>query len=262
LLVQGEAVISATTTDGSELSAQCIVTVIGDDDFGDILPEDKPDDPAKVPTVLWTSALNDHAYTGKPVTQEFRVYDHMNMLVEGKDYTVKYSNNTKAGRATVTITGKGNYVGTLVRTFNILRHELTAADTKVILNKDLFIQNNKVQKPTVSVETNGIKLKVNIDYIVSFSNINSSAEGTYAITVNGKDNYTGSVETSYQIIKPEEELKPMSSLTVSGIKNKTYTCERIIQDIVVKDGKTILEIGTDYTVEYEYNTDAGKAMCI
>ncbi|MDE6636166.1 MAG: chitobiase/beta-hexosaminidase C-terminal domain-containing protein, partial [Lachnospiraceae bacterium] len=30
-------------------------------------------------------------------------------LKKGKDYTVKYSNNKKAGKATVTVTGKGNY---------------------------------------------------------------------------------------------------------------------------------------------------------
>ena len=40
-------------------------------------------------------------------------------LVKDRDYTVSYSNNVKPGTATVTITGIGNYAGTLTKTFEI-----------------------------------------------------------------------------------------------------------------------------------------------
>ena len=40
-------------------------------------------------------------------------------LREGIDYTVKYKSNKKIGTATVTITGIGNYKGTIPRTFKI-----------------------------------------------------------------------------------------------------------------------------------------------
>ena len=40
-------------------------------------------------------------------------------LVEGTDYTVKYSNNTNIGTAKITITGKGIYTGTITKTFSI-----------------------------------------------------------------------------------------------------------------------------------------------
>ncbi len=40
-------------------------------------------------------------------------------LAAGTDYTVSYENNTNAGTATVTLTGKGDYSGTLARNFTI-----------------------------------------------------------------------------------------------------------------------------------------------
>ena len=41
-------------------------------------------------------------------------------LEKDRDYTVKYENNKQPGTATVTITGKGNYTGTIVKTFMIV----------------------------------------------------------------------------------------------------------------------------------------------
>ena len=41
-------------------------------------------------------------------------------LEEGTDYTISYSSNIKPGKATVTITGKGNYTGTITNSFTIL----------------------------------------------------------------------------------------------------------------------------------------------
>ena len=40
-------------------------------------------------------------------------------LTKGTDYTVTYSSNTNVGKATVKITGTGNYKGTVKKTFKI-----------------------------------------------------------------------------------------------------------------------------------------------
>ena len=40
-------------------------------------------------------------------------------LKASTDYTVSYKNNTNAGKATVTITGKGKYNGSVTKTFTI-----------------------------------------------------------------------------------------------------------------------------------------------
>ena len=61
----------------------------------------------------------DQPYTGEAVTPKLTVTDGTKYLVEGKDYTVTYYNNTNEGTATVKITGKGNYSGYTTTSFVI-----------------------------------------------------------------------------------------------------------------------------------------------
>ena len=59
--------------------------------------------------------------TGKAVTLGGLSLTYGNKkLTKDTDYTVAYSNNTKAGVATVTIKGKGNYTGTVTKKFRII----------------------------------------------------------------------------------------------------------------------------------------------
>ena len=65
------------------------------------------------------SNIKDKFYTGKAHTQDIAVRINEKTLEKDKDYTVKYSNNKEVGTATVTITGKGNYTGTIKKQFKI-----------------------------------------------------------------------------------------------------------------------------------------------
>lgn len=60
------------------------------------------------------------AYTGDPVCPEPRVIYGWTVLKKDIDYTVTYENNQEAGTATCTITGIGNYQGTVQKTFSIV----------------------------------------------------------------------------------------------------------------------------------------------
>ena len=51
-------------------------------------------------------------YTGSPITPAVSVTLKNTQLVEGRDYTLAYTDHTNAGTATVTVTGIGNYIGT------------------------------------------------------------------------------------------------------------------------------------------------------
>ena len=53
------------------------------------------------------------------------------VLKKGKDYTVSYSNNVNAGKAKVTVTGKGNYSGKKVMTFTIQKAKNTITASKI-----------------------------------------------------------------------------------------------------------------------------------
>ena len=65
-------------------------------------------------------------YTGKARTQntwtevKATIDGKTVTLEQGKDYTISYKNNTNVGVATMTITGKGNFKGTIKKTFKII----------------------------------------------------------------------------------------------------------------------------------------------
>ena len=58
-------------------------------------------------------------WTGKALKPAVTVKYKGKKLKKGTDYTVKYSNNKKIGKGTATITGKGNYKGTVKAKFTI-----------------------------------------------------------------------------------------------------------------------------------------------
>lgn len=61
------------------------------------------------------------AYTGKAIAPKVTVKDAAGkVLTLGKDYTVKYVNNKKIGKATVVVTFKGDYEGTKTLSFKII----------------------------------------------------------------------------------------------------------------------------------------------
>lgn len=72
-----------------------------------------------IATAVVTGISNSYAYTGEAVAPTPTVRLGDTLLAANEDYTVAYSDNTAVGMATVTITGKGNYYGTAVKTFYI-----------------------------------------------------------------------------------------------------------------------------------------------
>ena len=72
-------------------------------------------------------STNSYTYNGKAKKPAATVTLNGKTLKKNVDYTVKYSSNTAIGKAKVTITGKGNYKGTVSKTFKILPAKQTIA---------------------------------------------------------------------------------------------------------------------------------------
>ena len=70
-------------------------------------------------TVDMVSDISPQTYTGLEICPGISVTDGEKELAPDTDYSVDYSNNVNAGTATATITGKGNYGGTVEKTFKI-----------------------------------------------------------------------------------------------------------------------------------------------
>ncbi|MBQ9003483.1 MAG: fibronectin type III domain-containing protein [Eggerthellaceae bacterium] len=65
------------------------------------------------------------AYTGKAIKPSPAVMMDSNTLVMGTDYTLSYMDNKALGKATITVNGKGGYVGSKTVTFNIAPAKVT-----------------------------------------------------------------------------------------------------------------------------------------
>ncbi len=66
------------------------------------------------------ASIAKQAYTGKAVRPTPKVTLNGKELTKGTDFTLTYKNNVKAGTATVTVTGKGEYTGSKNASFKIV----------------------------------------------------------------------------------------------------------------------------------------------
>jgi len=92
--------------------------------------------------------IKNKEYTGNARKLNIVVKDGNVTLKNGADYTVSYKNNKKVGIATVVITGKGNYTGTVTKTFKI--NPKGTSLKKLKKGKKQFKATWKVQKAQTS----------------------------------------------------------------------------------------------------------------
>lgn len=116
-------------------------------------------------------------------------------LAQDTDYKVAYANNTNAGEGTYTLTGAGNYAGTLEGTFKINPANIAEATFGTIKDQTY---TGKAITPKVSVIFAGKELVEGTDYELSYDK--NTQVGTATITVTGKGNFTGTKELTFKIV--------------------------------------------------------------
>ena len=136
-----------------------------------------------------------YTYDGTAKEPEVTVKDGSSTLENGKDYKVTYSGNINAGKATVHITGIGDYEGKVSKTFTIEPKSIDSANAS--LEKESYEYDGTAKEPSVSVKDGETVLKKGTDYTISYSD-NISA-GTAKVIITGKGNYTGSITKTFSI---------------------------------------------------------------
>ena len=134
-------------------------------------------------------------YTGKAITQTPTVKYGSTTLKSGTDYTVSYKNNTNAGNATLTVTGKGNYAGTKSVTFKIGTVSLTDKCTITGI-KDKTYTGNYI-KQSITVKNGSTTLRSGTDYKITYSNNKNVGKAT--VIISGKGNYSGTKKVTFKI---------------------------------------------------------------
>ncbi len=208
-------------------------------------------------------------------------YDN-NILVEGKDYTVKYTNVAKAAAATagkkaptITIKGIGFYKGTITQKFTIEKQDISVA---TMTTTDIaFNPKGGVNKTTVKlVDVNGNALKAKTDYNKTFTytykNDTTLVDGTVKtagsvvgkkdvvpagtvlnVTVKGAGNYDAN-----STIVGEYEVVPASIAKAKiKIKDQGYTGSAITLDY---KAVTSAKIGKNTLSEADYEFVDGSYL--
>ena len=152
-----------------------------------------------------TLSTSTYAYDGKAKKPGVTVKLNGKTLKNGTDYTVSYSNNTKVGTAKVTITGKGNYTGSVSKTYSI-KNNFKKATVSGISTK-AFTGKNITQ--SITVKYNGKTLKNGTDYTVSYSN--NKKIGTATVKIAGKGSYTGTATKTFKINPAKQEIQKLTA---------------------------------------------------
>jgi len=138
-------------------------------------------------------------YTGDSLKTPVTLTYKNKLLTENKDYTLAYSDNVKAGVATVAATGMGGYVGTVSRQFRIKAKHITDAMVQnippMLYTADSI---NNVVRVTDSVKEMRKFLVEGRDYTVTYTN--NLQVGTASVSIMGTGNYTDTVNRQFNII--------------------------------------------------------------
>ncbi|MFT3950775.1 MAG: cellulase family glycosylhydrolase [Oscillospiraceae bacterium] len=191
------------------------------------------------------------AYNGTAQRPGVSLIYGTSFLVAGTDYTVTYSDNVAAGTATATVTGIGNYKGTITLHFSITGTAISACTAT--LSATSYTYDGTPKKPAVTVKNGALTLTAGTDYTVAYSA--NTAAGTAKVTVTGRNGYSGTLTKTFKITA-----KSITGMTATlSATNYTDSGAAKKPAVTVKNGATALKSGTDYTVTYKNNTAVGKA---
>lgn len=229
---------------------------------------------------------SEHTYNGSAHTPSVVVYavdkdGVMTPLKENTDYTVSYADNTNAGAASVTITGKGAYAVSDESWKAVTEHftinkadqivtfagvtdgklEKTYGDSAFEQAATVTLQPNvSGQTPGAVTYTSGNPAVATVD---STGKVTILGAGTATITASAAatQNYKGA-EASYKLtVNPKSINSP--DVTASQIPDQPYggvpvTPEFSLIDSDLDITENNLEVNVDYTFEYSNNNGEGE----
>ena len=175
-------------------------------------------------------------------------------LTQDVDYTVAYEDNIDAGTASVVFSGMGGYYGSFKKTFKILPIKMTG----ITANAYSGVYDKMGHTFTLS----GVPAGAKVTYSETEDGEYSSAKPTrvevgetivyYKVSLKNYEDFYGSTKITVLPISMEGRTVNLSqySFTYDG---KAKTPAVTITDLVA---------GTDYTVSYTDNVNAGKAKAV
>ncbi len=235
-------------------------------------PGKDPDNPNPSYVGVKVDAPENQLYDGKDHQWIPEVLDKENQpLTAGKDYTVTYTDDSGeakddftnvTGTIHVTISGKGNYTGSVTR-----EYEITKRSVKLTSETDeKEFDGMPLTRPVVTIEGDGF-VDGEVSDVKAIGTVTSVEESPVANKITyvtheafKYDNYNielneGTLTITPKSIIPDGPHTPddkKTGITVENPKDVKYDGKEHAEKPIVKDGKTgiTLEEGKDYEVVY------------
>ena len=223
-------------------------------------------------------------FTGQAIEPEFTVQDGSaeldgaesvpEQIPAGVDYTYEFSDNTQVGTATITIKGQGNYTGSREVAFSIYN----PSENPSIFGKTVTFtfdgtptyNGSEWYPATITIEGVGTLTKADRRGIPDYSGtenfkvvsvVNNINAGLATVTLEGKGDYEGQAQGTFQIAQQPLDDATITLAAASVEYNGTSTAVGI-NSVKDADGKTLVA-GVDYLVYgYKYNAKTADTEAV
>ena len=190
-----------------------------------------------------TLSKSTYTYSGKACKPTVSVTLD-DIVLSKEDYKIAYKNNTNAGKATVTVTGLGNYTGTVSKKFTIKK----AANTIVQEN---VCTSYSTKAQTVQLVKKAKYEKAALTYFSSDSDIKISSSGKVTIPKKWSGKVTITIKskatTNYAAATLKIKILVPTNTTLSSVKKASAT------SIKVTWKKS--SVATGYQVQYATDSE-------
>ncbi|SDB12404.1 C1 family peptidase [Eubacterium oxidoreducens] len=160
-----------------------------------------------------------YSYTGAAFEPNVTVVKNDITLNEETDYRVSYKDNINAGTATVIVTGRGQYCGTVSRTFTILKADAfikLAAQTKTYTGKTIAYTGKVTKSGSSGRVTYAYYLDAACSKPIHASSVKEAGIYFVKATLAADANYKAAISAATQL----QINKTANTMKVSAVKKK------------------------------------------
>ena len=202
-------------------------------------------------------------YTGKALTPAPVVKDGSLTLKKGTDYTLKYANNVNAGTAKVTVTGIGNYTGSVTKTFTIAKaaQAISAANKSVAMGKTVKLDAKRAKgNGKLTYKSSNTKIaKVSATGVVTPVKV---GKATITITASATANYKAATKkVTVTVAKGTQPMVPKAvarTASLKTLKTKAVTVARPLSFTKAPQGKVTYAKASGSSAALTINKTTGK----
>ena len=217
-----------------------------------------------------TAAVAKAVYSGKALTPAVTVKWGSKTLKKGKDFTLSYENNTHAADMAaenapcVTVTGIGNYSGTMIQPFTIHPKEIAESSVTVQIAYDdsgsrlrvaagkTELDETQYQKETLAIYKAGTSTRVGMDELAL------GEKYDIEITLCGDYRVKNKPAARKKNIVSKKDINTLSIHFADENAVYTYNAKAQKPKLTIQDADGNVLSSANYTLLYQNNTNAGK----